>query len=305
MKRIIIAILLIVPALSWGQQSPLYTQYMLNDFVINPAIAGSKPFFPLRLNAREQWEGFIDAPSTQTLSFHAPVGDGRVGLGGLVFQDNTNPSSEFGFMATYAYHLDLSQINSRLSLGASGMVYQYKLDQNKLNTPDPDQILQGGTYSEVVPDASFGAYLYGESYYVGFSVFQLFETTFRESIFNTFGDNTGVRHYFVMAGFTKEIYKTLHIEPSLLMKTIESGPMQLDLNTRVIFNRKFWTGLSLRSNQSIVTLLGMNVGNLHLAYGFDYTFASIGDYTAGSHELSVGINIPDPRRRRHVYYWRY
>ena len=60
---------------------------MLNDFIINPAIAGSKPFFPLRLNVREQWEGLGDfAPSTQSLSFHAPIGDGRVGLGGLIFK---------------------------------------------------------------------------------------------------------------------------------------------------------------------------------------------------------------------------
>ena len=305
MTRILLGILLCLPAVLLAQQSPLYTQYMLNDFVINPAIAGSKPFFPIRLNAREQWEGFVDAPSTQSLSFHAPVGDGRVGLGGLIFQDNTGPTSQLGFMGSYAYHIDLGHINSKLSLGASGMVYQYKIDQDELTTPTPDLALQGGVYSEIVPDASFGAYLYGENYYVGASIFQLFETTFREAVFNTFGDNTGVRHYFLMAGYTAEVHKTLHVEPSVLLKTIEAGPLQIDINTRIIFNRKFWTGISLRSDRSVVTLLGMNAGNFHLAYGFDYTFASIRNHTSGSHEVSVGVNIPDPRRRRHVYYWRH
>ena len=32
------------PIVSQAQQSPLYTQYMLNDYVINPAVAGSKGF---------------------------------------------------------------------------------------------------------------------------------------------------------------------------------------------------------------------------------------------------------------------
>ena len=314
MKRNLLIILLSFPVLLLAQQSPLYTQYMLNDFVINPAIAGSKPFFPLRLNAREQWEGFENAPSTQSLSFHAPVGDGRVGLGGLIFQDNTKPTSRLGFMASYAYHIDLSHINSTFSLGASGMIYQYKIDQNSLTVPNPDLAIDGGSFSEIVPDASFGTYLYGSNYYLGASVFQLFETTFKEASFNAFGNNTGVRHYFFMGGYTAEVHKSLHVEPSILLKAIEAGPLQIDINTRVIFNRKFWTGISLRTDRSLgsigslgsmVTLLGINTGKLHLAYGFDYNFASIGNYTSGSHEVSIGVNIPDPRSRRHVYYWRY
>ena len=89
MRKFILVLLIGIPSLVIAQQSPLYTQYMLNDFVINPAIAGSKPFFPLRLNAREQWAGLGSfAPSTQSLSFHAPVGDGRIGLGGLIFNNN-------------------------------------------------------------------------------------------------------------------------------------------------------------------------------------------------------------------------
>ena len=46
-----------------------------------------------------------------------------------------------------------------------------------------------------------------------------------------YGDNIGVRHYFGMAGFTAEINKSLHLEPSILVKTIDAGPMQLDINT--------------------------------------------------------------------------
>ena len=57
MRKLILALLISIPSLAIAQQSPLYSQYMLNDFVINPAIAGSKPFYPLRVNAREQWEG--------------------------------------------------------------------------------------------------------------------------------------------------------------------------------------------------------------------------------------------------------
>ena len=306
MRKFILLILICTPLLAMTQQSPLYSQYMLNDFVINPAVAGSKPFFPLRLNVREQWEGLGSfAPSTQSLSFHAPSGDGRVGLGGLIFQDNTLPTSNMGAMFTYSFHMNLPEIESKISLGVSGMIYQYKLDQSAMEFHNPDMNFEGGVYSEIVPDAAFGSYLYSENYYVGFSIYQLFESTFREALTFDYGDNIGVRHYFGMAGYTAEINKSLHLEPSILFKFTDVGPIQLDINTRIILNRKFWTGISLRTDRSVVALMGMNAGNFHLAYGFDYTFASIANHTAGSHEISIGINIPDPKRRRHVYYWKY
>ena len=62
----------------------------------------------------------------------------RVGLGGLIFQDNTDPTSNMGAMFTYAYHLDLPKMMSKLSLGISGLVYQYKLDQGALEFQNPD-----------------------------------------------------------------------------------------------------------------------------------------------------------------------
>ena len=86
MRKYILVLLICFPPLAMAQQSPLYTQYMLNDFVINPAIAG-ETIFPTTIK-RKRAMGRIRsfAPSTQSLSFHAPVGDGRVGLGGLIFQ---------------------------------------------------------------------------------------------------------------------------------------------------------------------------------------------------------------------------
>ena len=79
-----------------------------------------------------------------------------------------------------------------------------------------------------------------KNYYVGFSAYQLFESTFREALTFDYGDNIGVRHYFAMAGYTAEIkQKSLHIEPSVLLKSIDAGPIQLDFNTRVIFTENF------------------------------------------------------------------
>ena len=183
------------------------------------------------------------------------------------------------------------------------MFTQHSLNQDAIEFHDPDPEFEGGSVSSVVPDAAFGMYVSNRDFYFGASVQQLFESTFREASTNLFGENDQVRHYLMHAGFKNRIHKELYLEPSLLIKTIDGGPMQLDLNARVVIKDAFWTGLSLRTNKSAVVLIGANIGTFTVGYGFEYSLSSIGSYTSGSHELSIGFNIPDKRFRRHSYYW--
>ena len=44
------------------------------------------------------------------------------------------------------------------------MIYQYKLDQSAIVFHNPDVNFEGGVYSEIVPDAAFGSYLYGKNW---------------------------------------------------------------------------------------------------------------------------------------------
>lgn len=305
MKKIIFIICLFSVNLLHSQQLPMYSQYLTNDFAINPAVAGTKPYFPLQLNVRRQWTALGDiAPQTNTLSYHMPMSYDQIGLGAIVIQDQTGPYSQLGFQLSFAYHIQLNQDDdTRLSLGLSGLLTQHNLNANQLEFHNPDPQFEGLSYIEMVPDASVGAYLYGESYFLSLSAHQLFESTFKESISNIFGDNTQVRHYFANAGFTYEVHSDFLIEPSILVKAIEAGPVQFDINTRFIINKSFYTGLSLRSSKSVVVLGGLKMGSLVLSYSYDYGLSSLSTAASGSHEITLGFNINDKRKRRHSYYW--
>ncbi len=64
-----------------AQQLPQLTQYQFNDYVFNPAVAGTRSFFELRSGHRYQWVGIQDAPRTFTLSGTTPLGR-NMGVGG-------------------------------------------------------------------------------------------------------------------------------------------------------------------------------------------------------------------------------
>ena len=304
MKKSLIVILVCLAALTKAQQLPMYSQYLTNDFILNPAIAGSKLYFPIQINSRTQWSGLgTIAPKTNTLSYHMPVAYDAIGIGAIVMQDETGPYSQIGVALSFAYHIQLDEDDvTRLSLGLSGLVTQHTLNQDDLTFHNPDPEFQG-SYSKMVPDASFGAYLYSKNFSLSASAYQLFESTFKESVQDIFGDNSQVRHYFAHASYHIDIHSDLAIEPSLLVKSTEVSPTQLDINARVIIDNNYWAGLSLRSSESLVVLAGLNMGSLFLSYSYDYGISSLSSVASGSHEISLGFNINDKRKRRHSYYW--
>ena len=304
MKKSLIVILVCLAALTKAQQLPMYSQYLTNDFILNPAIAGTKPYFPIQINSRSQWSSLgTIAPKTNTLSYHMPLAYDAVGIGAIVMQDETGPYSQIGVTLSFAYHIQLDEDDvTRLSLGLSGLMTQHTLNQDDLIFHNPDPEFQG-SYSKMVPDASFGAYLYSKNFSLSASAHQLFESTFKESVQDIFGDNSQVRHYFAHASYRIDIHSDLAIEPSLLVKSTEVSPTQFDLNTRVIIDNNYWAGLSLRSSKSLVVLAGLNIGSLFLSYSYDYGISSLSSVASGSHEISLGFNINDKRKRRHSYYW--
>src|SRR5580765_1177610 len=57
-----------------AQQRPHYTQYILNNYILNPALSGIENYTDVKMSARDQWVGLNGAPRTCYLSIHAPIG---------------------------------------------------------------------------------------------------------------------------------------------------------------------------------------------------------------------------------------
>src|SRR5213080_1053752 len=74
MKRILIIAIVLATAKSYGQQKPYYTQYILNNYILNPALTGIENYTDLKISYRNQWAGITGAPVTTYLSVHGPIG---------------------------------------------------------------------------------------------------------------------------------------------------------------------------------------------------------------------------------------
>src|SRR5215218_7693218 len=75
MKRILLnSLFLLVVTTAFSQQKPHYTQYILNNYVLNPALTGIENYTDVKISARDQWIGLNGAPKTFYFSMHGPIG---------------------------------------------------------------------------------------------------------------------------------------------------------------------------------------------------------------------------------------
>src|ERR1044071_10331828 len=58
---------------AFAQQKPHYTQYILNQYILNPALTGIENYTDVKLSHRHQWAGLQDAPVTSYLTIHTPL----------------------------------------------------------------------------------------------------------------------------------------------------------------------------------------------------------------------------------------
>jgi len=290
-KKILILIIAVLATISsFSQQLPLYSQYMMNGFLLNPAMAGNVDYIPLRLTARQQWMGIDNAPSTQAISGHYLFSNKKMGLGGYIYNDMVGPISQTGIKGAYSYHLPIGSEN-KLAFGLAISAFQFKFDESKAEIVDEsDPVINYNVQSTFVPDADFGVYFFNDEnrYYAGLAATQILQLPIELDKSNK---NSIIRHYFLMGGYKFNINDEMDIEPSLLAKGTESTPFNIDVNIKGYYKKNYWLGFSYRSDNSFVAMLGLKVNSIVFGVAYDYPFSSINNYSSGTPEIMIGYNI--------------
>lgn len=276
----------------FSQQLPHFSQYYLNDYLINPAVAGSRPYFEGKSAHRYQWEGITDAPRTYTLSVNGPTKNQKMGLGGYLFTDNVGPTRRTGANLSYAYHVRVSD-KLKLGMGISAGVIQFMIDGSKITLRESDDdIITNGVQSVLLPDAGFGLYLYHEKYYLGFSAPQLLNS--RVTFFKDGRNPEGTlpSHFFMSGGYKFKLAEDFVLEPSVFVKYVKPAPVQVEGTLRLIYQEKVWLAGTYRDKDAITASIGYLINNYFtVAYGFDFTTTNLRNYSNGTHELLVGVRF--------------
>jgi len=293
MKRLLPLITILVFAVnSYCQQIPPLSQYAYNHYLINPAAAGVTDSLALTFTFRKMWTGIEGSPSLQYLSGNMKVAP-TMGAGVNLFNYILGPLRKTGLELTYSYHINLNSSN-KLAFGLSAFIYQFNLDKSKLTFEEQDDlILAGSDQNMFVPDVSFGTYFYGPSYHVGLSVPQLFNRNIDLKTDDVLQEKQ-VRHYYLSGGYDFRLNPELMLKPSVLIKLIEAGLYQVDVNARFEYKEAFIMGVSFRTSDAVVFQLGFHREGLLVGYSYDLTISHLNAQSFGSHEIFVRYLLGNP-----------
>ena len=284
-------------ATSYSQQLPQITQHMINNYAINPAVSGMYDYYQVKTTIRNQWVGITDAPRTTVLSIYGQKSE-RVGLGGLVFNDQTGPTSRVGGSASYTYSFPLTR-SVKMSFALSGGFTQFKITKQGLNILNlNDRILLGGDVVRSAPDATFGFNMYGNKWYLGAAIPQLLSVNLNlmsddyTRIYNEVSQANLERHFYVLGAYKHSFNPFWSIEPSLLLKSVKAAPLQADFGVKTTYDDRLWFGMDYRNNGEMAVLLGYSIKERYLiGYSYDIPSSDMSVSSSGSHEFMIGIRF--------------
>jgi type IX secretion system PorP/SprF family membrane protein len=326
-KILILVVLVVLIPVAKAQQTPQYSQYVMNGFLLNPSYAGSDGYTSFSLTAREQWVGLDDSPSTFAVAaqtrllndsyiskatsvrkkINRPTKGGHVGVGGYVFADRNGIMKRTGAQLAYAYHINMTNYR-QLSFGLSLTAYQYFVDKSGAVLGDdlyydkPDVWFDNYDGTVFITDANFGVSYMTRKYYVGYSMNNLLRGLI---MFGNKGDNTHseLGHYYLTGGYKIELpADDWMIEPSAMIKSSDMmfKSIQMDVTARVYYKEEYWMGLSYRTSDAIVLLAGLKYDRYYFGYACDFTLSDLRTQSFGTHELTIVAKFGDSARR---YRW--
>ena len=309
-------LLLCLAGVSHAQQDPMFTKYMFNSLVFNPAYAGSKEHMTIGVLHRTQWWSLEGAPTTQSFTIHTPLPKERVGLGLSVINDEIGPTRTFTTAGSYAYRIPVGR--GKLAVGLQGSVTNWSADWSKLNLVDQTDEAFETSPSKWLPNFGVGLYYSTKHFYAGFASPHLIEYDLRQGAINTERWARQYRHYFFSLGGAIPLKgESLVFKPSILVKNAGlfsslnkdeyfkdyGAPTEVDIDVSFLFYQALWVGASFRTaieafidNKSSIDSADIwasyyLANGIRIGAAYDYTLSKLQSVVGGSFEVMLGYEF--------------
>ncbi|MBX2901018.1 MAG: type IX secretion system membrane protein PorP/SprF [Cyclobacteriaceae bacterium] len=287
MKLLITLVLLLLATLSFAQQDPIYSQYLFNPLLVNPAYSGLNNNFNGMIGYRTQWMGLEGQPQTMNLSLHSSLVQNKVGAGLLVTNDQIGSLNTTEINATFAYKLQFEK--QTFSFGMQAGVQNFNSSMKGINPYDPsdDLFLNGERGTRI--NLGAGLALKSEKYFIGLSVPRLLPTTFKsgDQQFDLYN-----QHLYLMGAYMHYLNEHVRLKPTVLLRGVKGAPASIDVGLNVNFNAIHTAGVFTRNFTTYGVLLQMLLKEQYrVGYVFEMpTGKSVGTQFT-THEIMLGIQL--------------
>lgn len=276
-------IILFLGSYCFAQQTPVFSEYNYNPFIINSAHAGALQNAEISLAHSGFFNTLEGSPKSSNVSFRTPLKNKMMGLGGGLIHDEIGVTTSTSVFAAYSYRIPLNlddepywkvQEPTGISFGLTFGMQKYQ--ENLLGLGLGSDPLLSQNINATLPIVGAGIVLNYAKFYIGLSTPNLLGDRFASE------DNLDLQSpYYAYMGyrFYFNRFENVLLKPNVLFKYENGAPIQADVNLSFTLNSKFEFGLGYRTNTSLNVLAGFYLfDSLRLVYS----------YNVASKELSIG-----------------
>lgn len=287
------ATLFCLPFGTQAQHNIVYSQYLFNGLLINPAYAGSHVQLSATVTYRNQWVNFAGAPVTGTFGAHTALRKGRIGVGLLATVDRIGSYSNTGIFGSYAYIIKDPIHHGVFSMGISAGFNNYNADFSDLNLRAGRDEIFSGFMSELKPNFGGGLFYYNKKLFAGFSVPTIL--THAELFSGPLEQLQTPRFYYLYGGVKLPLdprTRKVIVTPSILARVQDGTPLSADFNLSVAFEELISVGTCYRSGDGAVSFINFKLGEkFYVGYSYDWTVSDLRSYSRGTHEIMINYRV--------------
>lgn len=271
-----------------AQQMPLDNQYLINNFALSPAYAGSNGNVESFLMYRRNWVGVKGGPETKMFNINGPVKD-NMGLGGTINVDEVGIFNTFSAMLSYSYLLKFNEDNF-LRFGASAGAFENHINVSGIKSIGSDDpiVMANQSANKTLFDANFGIAYHFRNLDGGMVVPHLLESSISGNSTDLY---TLKRQYLFHLSYHYDINKDWQVTPFTLLRKTANSNMFYEFAALVKYQKQLWLGTTYRKGNTIaMTLGGLLHSNIAFNYSYEFGQGMLG-YASGNHEISIGFMI--------------
>lgn len=285
-KRLLYAFFFLFLINAYAQQDMRYSQYMLNKNVINPAFSAHQSETTSTALYKKRWLRLTQANSYQ-LAISSPISQNRMGVGGVIKRDDFNGLKRTSFLVSYSYKINA--LKGKLSLGMQAGMSQFNLNPDEFTVRHDDDPILNGDVNRTTPTISGGIFYQKQSFYIGLSMHHLTQNDI------SFVENDRLSrlktHNYLLAAYKVVLGTNLHWIPSILIKHVNQGSEQIDINSHIRWRELMWGGISIRTSSELSFQGGIQWNKIRAGYAYDIGWNTLGKNNNGIHEILISYRL--------------
>lgn len=314
-----------------AQQQGLYSNFLLNSYIYNPALAGVEDHLDLKTSFRRQWLNLPGSPTTMYASLHGAINQAdlnkeelgslpmrgastikfknvqplkiRHGVGGFFLNDKAGLITRNTISLGYSIHLPLNH-TYYLAVGANVGAHFFNLGKPNLRD-EGDDAFAGSQNMGTIPDFQAGVYFYSNRLQIGLSGTQLVGNRFSFAKDNkTVANNALTRHVYATASYGIPLDPDFDLLPVGIVRYTEASPLSLEGGAKIRYRNTFWAGGTYRFGDAATGMVGFSLYRfVDLCYAFDFTTTQLQNTSKGTHEIVLGIRLNNKKPNSSLKVW--